>query len=110
MQDDFTKLRVDDGTITKLCVVDADVQLHLRNWRDQMETVTFRDVIGLEAYSIVNADLSHATETESDPLLERCCAVGQEQMTEFRCYAFFSVWSEQPILKVVARSFAVENT
>lgn len=109
MPTNFTEYRANDGSITKLSVVDGDVQVLVRNWREEMEIINFRDVIGLEAYSFSNTALSHATETASDPLLERSCSVGGEQAVEFRCYAFFSAWADLPVLKIVARSFSLEK-
>jgi hypothetical protein len=107
MTNDFSELRVADGSITKLCVVDGDVQAHLQNWREQRETITFHDVVGLEAFGFLNTALSHVTESANDPLLVRSCSMGGEPANDFRCYAFYSAWADQPVLKVVARSWSV---
>lgn len=109
MQGDFAKIRLNDGYITNLVIVDNEVRVTIRNWREGSEVLVFQNVIGLEAFSIANTELSHGTETSNDSLLERSCLIGEEQLPEFRCYAFFSPWSECPILKVVARSVSMEK-
>jgi hypothetical protein len=109
MNSNFADYRVDDGYIQKLCIVDGNAQVYLLNWREEREIIIFQDVIGLEAYSFTNTSLSHVAEISSDSLLERSTSIEGIQPTEFRCYAFFSAWTNLPILKIVARSFIVKK-
>jgi hypothetical protein len=102
---DFDKYRLADGSIKKLEAENADVRVHLHNWRDEVDILVFRDVIGLEGYSVINASLSHGSETTTDPFLARCSTVGDEAEADFRCFSFFSAWTDLAILKIVARAF-----
>ena len=103
----FRDYRLDDATITKLTIEKGVVRLLVRNWRDENDVLIFGDVVGVESMSFINTDLSHGLESESDDFLDRCCTVGEEAASEYRCFLFFSAWQETPILKIVARSFAV---
>lgn len=105
----FDKYRLEDGSIKKLVVQDADVRLHVLNWRDEPEVLLFRDVIGFEGYSVINASLSHGAETASDPFLTRCSTLGEEAEADFRCFSFFSAWTDFAILKIIARSFELAS-
>jgi hypothetical protein len=105
MMGGFNEQRLADGSITKLCVENTNVRVSMRNWREEEEILVFNDAIGLEAYGIANASLSHGAESTDDPLLGRSCVVCEEDPKDFRCFTFFSAWTDTPILKIVARSF-----
>lgn len=105
----FNEHRLDDGSITKLYVEKAAARVFVINWREEEEVIVFNDVIGLEGYSLINSSLSHGTETTDDPLLNRSCALAEESPKDFRCFSFFSPWDEAPVLKIVARSFALNS-
>jgi hypothetical protein len=102
---DFDKYRLEDGSIRKLEVENADVRVHVQNWRDEVDILVFRDVIGFEGYSVINASLSHGAVTTSDPFLASCSTIGEEVEADFRCFSFFSAWTDFAILKIIARSF-----
>jgi hypothetical protein len=106
----FDKQRLADGSITKLCMENAKVIVSVRNWREEEEAFVFNDPIGLETYGGVNASLSHGTETIDDPFLVQSCIVCEENPKDFRCFSFFSAWSDNPIIKIVARSFELGKT
>ena len=105
MMSGFEDRRLADGSITKLCMENANVRVYLRNWREEVEVLVFNDTIGLEAHGVANASLSHGTETTDDPLLDQSCIVCEDDPKNFRCFSFFSAWTDLPILKIVARSF-----
>jgi hypothetical protein len=110
MNDSFCEYRLDDATITKLTVENADLRLFVRNWRDELDVLVFDDVIGVESLSFINSCLSHGNESTDDEFLNRCCSIGNEAPSEFRCFQFYSAWSDTPILRIVARSFGVSHS
>lgn len=103
--DAFGEQRFADATIEKVCVFDGCVRVSVRNWRGEEETIIFKDAIGLAGHGIANAELSHGTETTNDPLMVQCCVACEEDLENFRCFSFFSAWTDAPILKIIARSF-----
>lgn len=107
MATSFSEYRLDDATITKLTVEAAIVRLKVRNWQEEMHDLVFEDVVGIESMSFINSSLSHGEDLATDDFLNRCCAIAEENPMEFRCFAFYSAWSDLPILKIVARGFRV---
>lgn len=103
----FAEYRIDDARILEVCARSGGVQVRLKNWRDEIETAVFEDVVGMEAFDWANTDLSHGAERTDDPLLEKSVAIEGEKQDGFRCFAFLSAWNDQPVLKIVARSFRV---
>lgn len=110
MSIDFNNYRLEDGTVSKLCIENAEVRVTIRNWREDIDVLVFDDVIGMESFSFVNSSLSHAEATETDPFLVRSCMTGEESQSRFQCFRFYSAWSPTPILKIIARSFRVESS
>ncbi len=106
----FDEQRLADGSITKLCMENAKVSVSMRNWREEEEVFVFNDPIGIETYGCINASLSHGTETADDPFLVRSCIVCEDNPKDFRCFSFFSAWSDDPIIKIIARSFELVKT
>ncbi len=105
MEQSFTEYRLDDATITMLTMHDADVRLTVRDWKDQIHILVFEDVLGVETMGFLNSDLSHGEELSDDGFLNRCCQIHEEASSDFHCFAFYSAWSDTPILKIVARRF-----
>jgi hypothetical protein len=109
MQNDFSTLSIADGCITRLVAERGELRLSIQDWREEVLLLVFHDVVGIEAFRFVNDDLSHADEDCDDPFVTRSCAAAEEKSDNYRCFAFFSVNSDAPILKVVARSFSLEQ-
>jgi hypothetical protein len=106
MEQSFTEYRLDDATITMLTMHDADVRLTVRDWKDEIHILVFEDVLGVETMGFLNSDLSHGEELSDDGFLNRCCQIHHEETSsDFHCFAFYSAWSDTPILKIVARRF-----
>ena len=101
--DDFDALHIADGVIQRFVYESPDLQVHVKDWREQVLTLAFKDVIGLEGINVGYGDLSHATEEGRGSFLERCCAVAGEAASEFRCYSFFWADPEESTLRIVAR-------
>ena len=101
----FDDFRLDDASIVRLIVEKAEVQIEIQNWQEDVDVIVFRDVIGLECGSFINTTLSHGVSSNSDAFALRSCMIANEVPNDFQCYSFFSVWTNDPILKIVARSF-----
>lgn len=109
MATSLRECRLDDATITTLAIEDAVARLTIHNWREETQVVVFEDVVGIEGMSFINTALSHGVDLETDSFLYRCCSIGEVQSTDYRCFGFYSAWSDTPILKIVARSFKVTS-
>ena len=107
MAKSFGEMTMADGQIVTVTMQNADLQIELKAWNETTETLLFSDFLGVEGLNPVNEDLSHGLELTGDPFLIRCCAIREERPDEFRCFCFYSAWSDVAIFKVVARSFEI---
>jgi len=105
MAKSFGELALADGQIVTVSMQNADLRVELTMWNEETETLLFRDFLGVEGLNPVNEDLSHGVESTGDPFLIRCCALREERPNEFRCFCFYSAWSDVATFKVIARSF-----
>jgi hypothetical protein len=106
--EDFTKLALSDGQISQLRIFQDKLFLDCLDWKSKVLTLIFNDVIGVEVFNIVGEDLSHGTVSSADSFINRSCAIAKENMEELWCFSIYSIWSEESILRIVARSFDLQ--
>jgi hypothetical protein len=106
---DFNKFRVDDARITKLVLDGATLFVSIRDWQERTMQLVFVDVIGIQGFGIVNVDLGGASESSSDPMIQKACSSVDEPVAGFQCYSLFSAWNDQPLIRVVARSWNTDD-
>jgi hypothetical protein len=101
----FNELRVGDGRVTEIVIRRGGVLVHLQDWQERAVAVTFEDVVGFEGLAAIDVDLSHAGESTDDPMIQRACRQANESQEGYRCFCLFSAWTDEPILRIVARRF-----
>lgn len=109
MPTSFENYSLADGQIRSLLVENATLRIAFQNWQEREDVLVFEDFLGLEGLNPVGEDMSHGTEVSGDPLVERICRRCEEPPGDYRCFSFFPASSrdDQPVLKIVARSFSV---
>ena len=105
----FIRFRFADGHVLTWSVNTEEVRVHFTNWQEALFTLVFRDVVGIEALSIEGEDLSHGTADSTDPFIERACRVARDDTEGFLCFAFWSAWADEPLMRIVARNFSIED-
>jgi hypothetical protein len=100
---EFSSVTVSDGCITGLHMAANAAQIYVQDWREETQVFAFDDVLGIAGFTFLDVDLSHTREATDEPFLLECCLRGNEQVGNFRSYAFYSVDADTPILKIVAR-------
>lgn len=105
----FRDLRVSDGHVTEVVIRGGGMIVRLRDWRDHLVAITFDDVIVFEGLGTIHADLSHTRESTDDPLIQTACRQANESPEGYRCYALISAWTNEPLLKIVARQVVVAD-
>ncbi|MEM4725229.1 MAG: hypothetical protein QXP01_09475 [Candidatus Hadarchaeum sp.] len=105
----FATVRVDDARIVKLMLEGATLCLWIRGWQGDKVLIEFTDVIGIEGFEITDVDLGRVHESTTDPLIEKSCSFAGELRDGFNCYSFLSAWNDQPLLKVVAKSWKIRD-
>lgn len=64
--------------------------------------VIFHTVIGMKAISPEGQDLSHLAESKGGAYLIATCDTAEEPADGFREFSFISVWTDEPLLTVIA--------
>ncbi|MCG8403778.1 MAG: hypothetical protein MI923_01140 [Phycisphaerales bacterium] len=107
--DEFSNVNLADGKITEVKGLSGDVEVVCIDWEEKRLVLTFKDVIGLHAFSPEEVDLSHVVATRSDPEIQHAIKVAEEESTGQTCYKFVSAWSESSVLTIIAQDVAVAS-
>ncbi len=106
----FSGLKLSDGRVTEVVIRRGELLVRLQDWRDRALAVTFEDVIGFEGLGAIDADLSHAGESTDDPLIRGACRQADESPEGYHCFSLFSAWTDEPILRIVARRAVIAES
>lgn len=105
----FRDLRVSDGRVTEVVIRAGGVLVRLQDWQDHLVAVTFDDVIAFAGLGAIDADLSHVRDSTDDPLIQTACGQANEPPEGYRCFSLISAWTDEPLLKIVARRAVVAD-
>jgi hypothetical protein len=105
----FRDLKISDGRVTEVVIRAEGVLVRLRDWQGHLVVVTFDDVIAFEGTGAIDADLSHAQDSTEDPLIQQASSQANESPEGYRCFSLISAWTEEPLLKIVARRAVVTD-
>jgi hypothetical protein len=105
----FRDLRISDGRVTEVVIREGGALVRLRDWQDHLVAVTFDDVIAFEGIGAMDADLSHAQDSTEDPLIRKATGQANESPEGYRCFSLISAWTDEPLLKIVARRAVVAD-
>ena len=108
VKEGFAKIPLSDAQILELSF-DKDLCVRLKDWEERIFTLVFEDVVGMEFFGIVGEDLSHGTVDSTDPLIERASLASEEPVEGLLCFALWSAWSENRVVRIVARNFKVSD-
>ena len=84
--------------------------VRLQDWQDYHITVTFNDVIAFEVTGAIDADLSHAQDSLEDPWILKACSHANESPGGYHCFSLISAWTDEPLLRIVARRAVVAES
>lgn len=105
----FASLELSDGQVLGVSLSDTELRVLCMDWREAEFTLIFHDVVGIEELGIIGEDLSHGSVDSTDPFIGRACRAAREDAEGFWCFALWSAWSGEPLMRVVARSFELEG-
>lgn len=103
----FAALPFADSQVLDLASTVGELAVTCTDWQEQVFVITFTEVIGYEGFGIEGEDLSHGTVSASDPLIARASHVAHVDPHGLWCFAFWSAWHDQALLRVVARQYHV---
>lgn len=103
----ISELNVSDGQITKFSVQSDVVTVVLKDWQDEVHTLIFKGVIGVESYSPEGVDLCHIKVLNESEKVRKVCSIVEADAHEFIEYSFISAWSDLPVLSVFSENVEI---
>ncbi|RCJ26490.1 hypothetical protein A6S26_13870 [Nostoc sp. ATCC 43529] len=98
-----------DGKIGEISLVNGKLYLSFQTDDEKDLTLVFRDVAGVEMFNIQNAELSKWTVSLNDPFTERAKKLSEKHTEKLVCYAFWSPWLEEPVMRILASDFEIKT-
>lgn len=105
----FAQIRFADGEVIRLFTEVGEIGVQYKDWQEQQFRLIFADVVGYEVFSIEGEELSHGTASLDDPFIERACLIAREDPQGLCCFALWSAWTNEVLMRIVARSYRVER-
>lgn len=99
-----------DGKIGEISLVKGTLYVHFQTDDEKDLTLVFTNVAGVEMFNIQNAELSKWTISLSDPFIERARKLSEKHTEELVCYAFWSPWLEEPLMRILASDFEIKTS
>lgn len=103
----ISSLNISDGHIVELQISSELVRVIIKDWKEITHTLVFKNVIGIEAYSPENIDLSHIKVIHQSDAIKKVCSLVEESELEISEYSFISVWNEFPILNIFSEDLEI---
>ncbi|MBF2007360.1 MAG: hypothetical protein IGS49_18335 [Chlorogloeopsis fritschii C42_A2020_084] len=105
----LTNFQLVDGQIGEISLVHGTLYVHFQTDDEKDLILVFTDVAGVEMFNIQNAELSKCTVHLNDPFIERATKLSEKHTEKLVCYAFWSPWLEEPLMRILARDFDIQT-
>ncbi len=102
------ELALSDARILNVEISLDWVAVKIEDWREEILTILFVDICGIEAFTLTGIDLDYAETDNTDSFFKRACVLAEKNMEEMNCYIFWATWDNKAVLKIVARKFSVD--
>lgn len=110
MTTEFADVKMDDGTIRDIVILDkGGVTVRILKWDDSYLSVRFADPVAILVNYPIAQDLTHPSVSTEDPLIRTACEKMGESADGYRCFGLVSSWSGETMVKVVAREAIVSE-
>ncbi|MBD2616202.1 hypothetical protein H6G94_34000 [Nostoc punctiforme FACHB-252] len=97
-----------DGKIGEISLVNGTLYVHFKTDDEKDLTLVFKDVAGVEMFNIQNAELNKWTVSFNDPFRERVRKLSEKHTENLVCYAFWSPWLQEPLMRILASDFQIK--
>lgn len=98
-----------DGRIGEISLVKGTLYVHFETDDEKDLTLVFTDVVGVEMFNIQNTELSKWTVSLNDPFIERARKLSEKHTEDLVCYAFWSPWLKEPMMRILASNFEIKT-
>jgi len=108
MKETFDAIRVADGEIIRITTTGSRIAIQWTDWQETPRKLTFHDVLAFDSHGIEGEDLSHAAIDDSHPFRQEALRQAGETSDDYHCFLFFTAWTDEPQLAVIARDFSID--
>ena len=98
----LNELVISDGHIVKIVSKLSCSIITLVDWKENFWSLTFMNVIAIESFNPEGEELDRIEISSDDSLIHRARAIAREPDLPVSCYSFFSAWSDESVLRIVA--------
>ncbi|MGO1298560.1 MAG: hypothetical protein ACTMIA_14820 [Vibrio sp.] len=105
----ISELNVSDGQIIEFTIAADVATIVLKDWKDQVYTLVFNNIVGVEAYSPEFVDLCHIKETTDSEQLRKLRSIIEADEDEITEYSFISAWNDLSILSIFGESVEIKS-
>ncbi|WP_193195514.1 hypothetical protein [Nostoc sp. MG11] len=109
LSEKLANLQLVDGQIGEISLVNGTLSVHFQTDDAKDLMLVFTNVAGVEMFNIQNAELSKWTISLNDPFIERARKLSEKHTEGLVCYAFWSPWLEEPLMRVLASDFEIKT-
>ena len=102
-------LAIADGSIEFMRSSNEDVAVVLADWQEKRWKLVFTNVLAVENINIEGEDLDRVVVAIDNDFVRRVRAIIKEPDADAMLYCFYTPWSEEPRLRVLAGSCRVES-
>ncbi|ALX96332.1 hypothetical protein KGP17_20070 [Serratia sp. JSRIV001] len=105
----ISKINISDNILKKITSnTDGSVDVYVLDWQERENTLHFNDVSALLSFNSIGCELSHLEESSNDDFKHESQKYTDEDLSEMICFNFFSAWSNNAVLKILALPDSVE--
>lgn len=108
LERDFAELGFADGWVRKLSVQKDALRIDVTQWLGEF-SVVFLKVAGLDDRGIEGEELSFGREVDDEAFITKTARDAGVRAKGLHCWAIWGVYSDGPLLRVVAREFEVKE-
>ncbi|MDZ8189345.1 MAG: hypothetical protein RMX96_31475 [Nostoc sp. ChiSLP02] len=98
-----------DGQIGEISLINGTLYVRFQTDDEKDLTLVFKDVAGVEMFNIQNVEVSKWTVSLNDPFIERSRKLSEKHTENLVCYAFWSPWLEEPLMRILAGDFEIKS-
>mgnify|MGYP007080327495 CR=1 FL=1 len=95
-----------DAHISRIVLEHDYIVVEFVDWKERACSLVFNEMLGMELCGPLHPDLSHIIVDEHDSFIAKCRHVADGNMKELagNCFSIYSVDSNVPMIKIVART------
>ena len=107
---DLDTLPLSDGYIVSVTSNVENVTARFIDWEQNTWIIKFLNVLAVEFFNPEKEELDRISVSREDTLIDKARRITREPELLVFCYSFFSAWSEEAVLRVIANAYTIESS